>query len=336
VPVVIETPAGNAVSRDSVLGRNRWPIVLGLVNNMPDAAFIETENQFVNLLQVGAAQLDVRLRLYSMPSIDRNDAISQRIATKYFPMELLYAEAPDGLVVTGTEPHFSNLRDELYWADLEHLLRWTEANVPMAVLSCLASHAALLALDGIPRTPLPAKCSGVFQQVVDQDNPLTRGIAPAAFPHSRLNGVADEALVDNGYDIVVSSESGWTVAVRDSGRCSFVLFQGHPEYSPTTLLREYRRDARRYLEGSRTTFPALPTGYLDDVGTLLLEDFAVRATEDGANDRLMEEFPYEAVGEHIAVDWRRPSTQLFTNWLAEVGRRNNIDVMAALGRDQEL
>ena len=48
---------------------------------------------------------------------------------------------------------------------------------------------------------------------------------------------------------------------------SFHLFlQGHPEYEPATLLREYRRDIGRYLRGERDGYPAMPRGYFDDRG----------------------------------------------------------------------
>ena len=57
----------------------------------------------------------------------------------------------------------------------------------------------------------------------------------------------------------------------------FVFFQGHPEYSSETLMREYRPDIGRYLKGERATFPTLPASYLGEEASGLLQAFADRA-----------------------------------------------------------
>ena len=53
------------------------------------------------------------------------------------------------------------------------------------------------------------------------------------------------------------------IAARPASTCSssddrslFVFLQGHPEYDPTTLLREYRRDVGRFLRRERDGYPA--------------------------------------------------------------------------------
>ena len=67
-----------------------------------------------------------------------------------------------------------------------------------------------------------------------------------------------------GYEPVLHSpEVGWTVAGRRRGGSTLVLAQGHPEYSGTILLREYRRDVSRYLDGTRPELPILPRRCID-------------------------------------------------------------------------
>ena len=45
---------------------------------------------------------------------------------------------------------------------------------------------------------------------------------------------------------------------RTSAGPEVVLVQGHPEYDPSSLLREYHRDARRYVHHERDDLPCLP------------------------------------------------------------------------------
>src|SRR5271156_4980958 len=99
-----------------------------LVNNMPDAAFCAAECR---------------------------------------PFEDIFSDPPDLLVVTGSNPIESRIEDEPYWSDLHGLLKWGSENVPAMVLSCLSAHGALAVFDGVERTTLPVKCTGVFAQEAD-------------------------------------------------------------------------------------------------------------------------------------------------------------------------
>lgn len=290
------------------------PLRIGFVNNMPDGAFSETERQFRALLAAGAGTRSVLFRRYWIPGVPRGPAVRQVIAQHYRELGYLYLDPPDALIVTGTEPRAADLRNEPYWESLACLLRWAETSVASTLLSCLAAHAALAVFHALPRTPLPHKCSGVFRQLVSDHDPLGRALGDAAFPHSRHNEVPTAQVAKQGYRIVAEGPtSGWTVAAKQRGRCLFVLLQGHPEYAPTTLLREYRRDVRRFLAGERSTYPELPAAYLDQKGQQLLEVYRW----DRARDSSVE-FPFEAASDHIQGDWAVPAAQLAANWLDEV------------------
>ena len=116
-------------------------------------------------------------------------------------------------MVTGTEPKAANLTEEAYWPELEELLWWARSEVPSAVLSCLAAHAALQCFDGLLRRRLPAKCSGVFPQLLDPSDALMAQVGPVALAHSRLNDVPVADLEAKGYHVLArSDEAGWTVA----------------------------------------------------------------------------------------------------------------------------
>jgi len=293
---------------------------IAFVNNMPSPAFDATEQQFVGLLESAARELGdltVRVSRHALAGLERTAEVEQRLARDYRPIEVIYSERPDGLIVTGTEPLADDLRSEPYWGALAELIGWAEGGAASALLSCLAAHAAALLFDGIERETLAAKCSGVFVQEVRTGHRLTEGLGRLVhMPHSRLNDLPSALLQAGGYaNLIESPEMNWTVAVKDRGCCAFVLVQGHPEYSTTSLLREYRRDLQRFLRGERGALPAIPVGYLDPDSHRLLESFAARALAQPPDPEIMSEFPFEAVAEHLVNTWQDSATRLYANWL---------------------
>ena len=298
------------------------PITVALVNNMPDSAFVDTENQFRRAAE-GPDGAEVNFELYTITDIPRSEAIAEVIESRYQGLDQLWRNPPDAMIVTGTEPTQVQLRYEPYWPYLARLLEWAAASVPTTLLSCLASHASTLLFDGIERVPRTIKCSGVFHgEVEDPYDPLAFGLPETVpFPHSRVNDVPEDALIDAGYRIVVgsgSSGAGWAVAARQQGDGLFVLCQGHPEYGTLSLLREYRRDVRRSLFGrGAVPYPSLPEGYLCPNAVATLEAFAERAASRWADPRaLWASFPFDEVAASVENTWATPSATLYANWLS--------------------
>jgi homoserine O-succinyltransferase len=293
---------------------------------MPDSAFEETEQQFVGLLESAAHEMgdsEVHFNRYVLPGLERSAAIERRCARDYRPVDHLYADRADGLIVTGTEPLTGDLRTEPYWGALAELFGWAEGSVASALLSCLAAHAAALLFDGIERETLPAKCSGIFVQAIRTDHPLTEGLGELVhMPHSRLNDLPSALLQADGYsNLIESPEMTWTVAVKDRGSCTFVLVQGHPEYSTTSLLREYRRDLVRFLRGERKVVPAIPVGYVDDESHRLLESFEAQVLARPTDPELMSHFPLEPVAQRLVNTWQLSGAKLYGNWLRLIQHR---------------
>jgi homoserine O-succinyltransferase len=303
----------------------RRPVTVALVNNMPDSAFVDTENQFRTAAEAADAG-GVEFDLYTIKEIPRSEKIEAVIDSRYLGLDDLWTRPPDALIVTGTEPTQPQLRFEPYWPYLARLIQWAAGHVRTTLLSCMASHASILLFDGIERVPRPIKCSGVFDGVVEYPfDPLATGL-PAAVPvpHSRVNDVPESALVDAGYRIVVGSGSshvGWSVAAREQGGSLLVLCQGHPEYGTLSLLREYRRDVRRSLFGrGAVPYPRLPEGYLAQDVMQRLTDFAAHAQTPSADPReLWATFPYEDVAATVENTWAASSALLYRNWLRVAG-----------------
>jgi len=106
------------------------------------------------------------------------------------------------------------------------------------------------------------------------------------------------------------------VAERDS---LFLFVQGHPEYDPLALYREYRRDVARFLAGERQAYPEMPRRYFEAAGEAAFAGFRERAVK-AQDPSLVAAFPAiaEATLRHC---WREPARRLYANWLAYLARR---------------
>ena len=288
---------------------------IGLVNNMPDGALEATENQFTTLLNSAADGVMVRLRLYALPDVPRSASGRQQIHSFYSPIEDLWDRHLDGLIITGTKPRASNLREEPYWASMSRLFEWAQHNTHSTICSCLAAHAAVLHLDGIQRQRLPEKRFGLFECSPVADHHLMSAM-PARFPmpHSRYNDLPENELRACGYSILTRSREAGVDAFAKHGESLFVFFQSHPEYHADTLLREYTRDLGRYFSGRDDSLPLLPRGYFEPEVAHTIAELRQRALHNSGDD-LSTGFKSALAGSKLTNRWHSPATRIYGNWL---------------------
>jgi homoserine O-succinyltransferase len=289
---------------------------LAVINNMPDPALEDTEMQFFEMLDTASGDVPVAVRLYSLPGIPRGDRGQQHLNDFYFGFNELWNRQFDGVIITGTEPHQAQLQDEPYWPTLTQVFDWAERNTSSTVLSCLAAHASVLHSDGVRRHRLPDKQFGVFASRKRGAHVLTSGIADEIrFPHSRWNEVRAEELSAGGYTVLTESpEAGVDVFVKRKKNSLFVHFQGHPEYGAHTLLKEFRRDIKRFLRRERETYPTMPVGYFGEATTRLLNEFRESAVAD-RREEIAATFPESAVVGALENTWQSSATSVYRNWL---------------------
>ena len=307
-----------AARRASHRGTPGDPIVIGLVNNMPDSALHSTEGQFRELLEAASGAQSLRLRLSSLPELPRGTEAREHIGRSYWPLGELLAGPLDALIVTGTEPRAPQLTAEPYWASFVELLRFAREHTVASIWSCLAAHAVVLSLDGIERQRLAEKRCGVYAHTILHGHSLMSGVRePMSMPHSRWNELAPEALRAAGYTLLSWSEETGADAFVRHDRSLLLFFQGHPEYEDTTLLKEYRRDVGRYLSGKQAHYPTLPRSYLSDEASVMLADFREEALASRSATRL-EDFPFAAVAAGLKNPWRASAVAMYRNWLSFV------------------
>jgi homoserine O-succinyltransferase len=298
-------------------------IVIGLVNNMPDAALRGTERQYGTLLGAACRDLPIRLKLFTLPQVPRADAGRSHVSQHYESIDDLWEGDLDGLIVTGSQPRAPMLTDEPYWQSLTELVEWAERNTVSTMWSCLAAHAAVLYIDGIARRPYGDKLSGVFDCSKAAEHPIVAGV-PYHWrePHSRYNGLCEQALAARDYRILARSPSAGVSIFTKQGKSLFVFLQGHPEYAPDTLFREYRRDVGRFLAGEVHRYPSMPRGYFDAAATAAFITFQQRALRNPSLDLLLQ-FPGVEGELSLRHSWRELATRIFANWVTYLAERKS-------------
>ena len=308
------------------------PLRIALINNMPDSALEDTEVQFFELLESAAGEIPVSLKLYSLPELPRGEAGEQHLRNFYHGIGELLKSRFDGMIMTGTEPRQPDLRNEPYWPALAEVLEWAERNTASTVLSCLAAHAGVLHSDGIPRTGSATSSLAYSNTRKLGDHALTSNAGDMMrIPHSRWNEVRADALTARGYEVLTqSAEAGVDLFVKKKKDSLFVHFQGHPEYSVRTLLKEYRRDIKRFLKRERETYPTMPERYFDAEAVRALADFRKMVEADPRED-LLAKFPEAAVARVLQGSWQASAAAVYRNWLQYlVSKRANAPALSTM------
>jgi len=296
---------------------HRNSIHIGLVNNMPDPAFEATERQFLALLEAAAGNMAIRVTFYAIPEVPLSGS-GKRYVSAYRPISDLWDSRMDGLIVSGTEPRAANLQAEPYWGSLIQLMDWADSNTTSSVWSCLAAHAAVLHLDGIRRRKLDAKRFGIFECTPGDTDRLTNGAPPCMrMPHSRWNDLPEDALSSSGYRVLLRSSAGVDAFAKQRNSL-FVCIQGHPEYEEDTLLKEYRRDVKRYLKCESDTYPTMPHDYFDEQSVAAYLALQERAMSDRRGE-VSADFP--VIGP-VKNTWRLTAECMYRNWISYLAEQN--------------
>jgi homoserine O-succinyltransferase len=179
----------------------------------------------------------------------------------------------------------------------------------------LAAHAAVLHIDGIGRHRLWEKRFGVFECAKASAHPLTAMLPPRSrMPHSRWNDIPEDALRTCGYRVVTRSEDAGVDTFVKQRRSLFVFFQGHPEYEADTLLREYRRDIRRFLRQETDSYPSMPQDYFDQDTIQAMKALQERALSN-RREELLSAFPMALAAGRVMNTWRSTAVCVYRAWL---------------------
>ena len=302
---------------DRALHQDIRELHIGLLNMMPDAALEATERQFLRLIGQSNQIAQFYVHPFTLDSLPRSESARAHIRRYYQPFARIRADGLDALIITGANVTGPDLSGEPFWKPLIEVVDWAWENVSSTLCSCLATHAVLQFRHGQRRRHLGEKRWGVFpHRVVDRAHPLV-GTVNTLFdvPHSRFNEISRAQFDTAGLPVLVESpQAGVHLAVSADGFRQ-VFFQGHPEYDTISLLKEYKREVKRYAAAERPDYPPFPEGYFTVQSRAILDEHAVRLRAAMAQGREPPPLPEEHIVFRLDNTWHDTAEGVVGNWM---------------------
>lgn len=293
---------------------------IGLLNMMPDAALQATERQFLRL--IGSCNRIAQFYVYpfTFPEIPRGEDARAYIENYYSDFTQLKQEGLDALIISGASPVQSDITQEPFWQPLKEVVHWASEHVCSVMCSCLATHSVVKILWNFERYRLPQKKWGVYShRTTSVDHPLVVNINTCFdAPRSHIYGVSVEQFEKAGLMVLAASEQANLYLGVSPDGFRFVLFQGHPEYDTISLLKEYHREIKRFIEGIRTDYPPLPKYYFRSEALQLLDEYRSRVEEANGDNSNLPEFPESEVYRWVDNTWTDTGKSIINNWLGLV------------------
>lgn len=310
-------PHGRAITQDI------RELHIGLLNMMPDAAFIPTERQFMKLIGESNQIVQFYMHLFTLPEIKRSQDTQDYIDQYYTDFESLQNQGLDALIITGANVADPDLTRAVFWEPLQDVMGWAWDNVTSTLTACLATHAVMQFKYGMKRKPLHKKHVGVFRsRVKTAYHPVVSGTNTVFdVPHSRHNTITIEEFRKAGMHVLVNSHEGGVHMACSPDGLRLICCQGHQEYETTSIMKEYKRDMLLYLEGTLKEKPDIPKHYFTSEALELIQDY-----EDHVLTKKMRlEFPDEAISENIENTWRDTARAVFSKWIGNLYQVTNMD-----------
>jgi len=293
---------------------------VGVLNMMPDTALEATERQFLRLLGSCNRIAQFYVHLFSVDGVIRKGDAKLHVDRFYESFDQVRSEGLDALVITGANPVEDEISNETFWEGLREVTDWAWENVCSTYCSCLATHAAFKMYHGIERTRLPLKQWGVYShRVVHPQHPLV-GNVNSRFdaPHSRWNEIPSAQIEAAGMRVLVESDDCGVLAAVSPDQFRFLYFQGHPEYDGNSLLKEYKREALRYIGGEREDYPGFPENYIRPEAANILNAHSESVVRALGRNQTPPAFPEAEVAPLVDNTWIDTGKAIFNNWLGLV------------------
>jgi homoserine O-succinyltransferase len=315
------------LSLDRAVHQDIRELHIGFLNMMPDAALQATERQFIRL--VGGCNRIAQFYVYpfSLPGLPRGAEAEDYIDRHYARFEDLRAAGLDALIVTGANVAHPALDRQPFWDPLMEVVDWARANVASTLCSCLATHAMLKRFYGVERQPLPEKRWGVYShRVAEPEHPLLREINTRFdVPHSRYNDISRAQLEAAGLTVLAESADGGVHMAVSADQFRLIFFQGHPEYDTNSLLKEYKREVFRYLNGELKVPPSYPEHYFSARAREAAARFVREAERALREDRPLPDCLEAEVEPELDNTWGDTAKAIFNNWLGLVYQTTDLD-----------
>jgi homoserine O-succinyltransferase len=316
------------LAADKAVQQDIRELHIGLLNMMPDAALEATERQFFRLIGESNQIAQFNLHPFTLDELERSDEGQAHINKYYQSFDDIKKEGLDALIITGANMIGTELAEQPFWQPLSEVLAWAYDNVTSTLCSCLTTHAVLQFRYKQKRSLLPSgKRWGVYpHRVVDRKHPLVVGVNTRFdVPHSRFNEIFPEQFNEAGLKVLVESEDGDVhLAVSEDG-FRLVFFQGHPEYDSISLMKEYKREIGRYINGEIKEYPPFPENYFSLKCQTILEEYQDNLNAALAQNSEIPVFPENYIIPFLDNTWHDTAEAVINNWIGQVYQLTNTD-----------
>ena len=220
-----------------------------------------------------------------------------------------------------------DLAQESFWQPLIEVMDWAHTHVTSTICSCLATHAVLQFRYGQKRRPLGDKRWGVYShRVTDRKHPLVNGVNTRFdVPHSRFNQIDRSQFESARLQVLAESDAVGVHLAVSPDLFRTVFFQGHPEYDINSLLKEYKREVRRYVQGTRADYPPFPENYFSLQSEAILNEYQERVHAARHSGAAVPELPETLIGASLDNTWHDSAEAVINNWIGRVYQITNHD-----------
>lgn len=323
----LRAEGATVLPRDVALHQEIRELHIGLLNMMPDAALAATERQFFRLVGEANQIAQFYMHPFTLEELERGPEARAHVARHYESFEQIQAQGLDALIITGANVLGPELSQQPFWKPLIEVIDWAYENVTSTLCSCLATHAVMEFRYGQKRRPLGFKRWGVYpHRVVDRSHPLVAGVNTRFdVPHSRFNEIFRSQFEEAGLHVLVESEEAGVHLAVSEDLFRLVFFQGHPEYDIISLLKEYKREVRRYAEGEREDYPPFVENYFSLQSQAILEEHRDRVQAALRAGRPVPELPEDLIAARLDNTWHDSAEAVINNWIGTVYQLTHID-----------
>ena len=291
---------------------------IGLLNMMPDAALKATEIQFFRLIGDSNPIAQFYVHPFTLDELQRGDKARAHIEAYYESFEQIKQQGLDALIITGANVVGPDLTRQPFWQPLIEVVDWAYANVTSTLCSCLATHAVMEFRYGQKRHPQKQKKWGVFNhRLTALRHPLTLDVNSLFdVPHSRWNEVTPDQFERAGLMVLATEiDDGCVHLATSEDGIRIVFFQGHPEYDTISLLKEFKREVYRFIDGELDRFPPFPDYYFGAFERAVFNEYRYYLLQAMQSGQDLPEFPEQKVLAHLNNSWCDTADAVVGNWL---------------------
>jgi len=315
------------LNRDNAVKQDIRELHIGLLNMMPDAALSATERQFFRLVGESNSIAQFYMHPFTLSELPRSDNGRAHVDKYYETFEQIKEQGLDALIITGANVTGPELSEEPFWKPLIEVIDWAYENVTSTLCSCLATHAVLEFRYQQKRRPLGFKRWGVYShRVTNRHHPLVNGVNTRFdVPHSRYNQIDRSQFKEAGLHILAESKEADVHLAVSEDQFRIVFFQGHPEYDIISLLKEYKREIKRFASNEINDYPPFPENYFSLQSQASLNEYKTQVINAKNNQDELPEFPESLISTKLDNTWHDSAEAILNNWIGQVYQLTNMD-----------